>query len=133
MPGLPWVRLDSNIPTHDKILNLLSDPSPKRWQAGLSYVFSLAWSGGNATDGRIPKAALPFVHGTEAAAQLLVQYGLWTPVTGAWEIPNYAERQELEVITAGKQAARRLAALKANCVRHHGLDCHCWKREADVR
>lgn len=125
--GLPWVRLDANISTHDKILNLLSDPSPKRWQAGLSYVFSFAWSGGHGTDGRIPKASLPFVHGSGATADLLVRHRLWTPVTGAWEIPNYMERQELEVISAGKRAARTTAARKANCERWHGKQCGCWR------
>src|SRR5437868_7186513 len=60
--SLPWVRLDSNIASHDKILALLSDPSPKRWQAAASYMFALGWSGDHGTDGRIPQAALPFVH-----------------------------------------------------------------------
>jgi hypothetical protein len=131
--ALPWVRLDTNIPSHDKVLNLLSDPSPKRWQAGLNFVFSFAWSGGHGTDGRIPKAALPFIHANEQTAKLLVQYGLWTPATGAWEIPNYLERQELEVVSAGKRAARTAAALKANCVRHHGKDCGCWRQEGGLR
>lgn len=125
--GLPWVRLDTSIPAHDKILDLLDDPSPKRWQAGLSYVFSLAWSAAQGTDGRIPRSALPFVHGSAAAAELLVVHRLWTPATGAWQIPNYTERQEMEAVTAGKRANRHVAAMKANCVRHHGPDCLCWK------
>ncbi len=50
--GLPWVRLDSNIASHDKILHLLSDPSPKRWQAAASYMFAMAWSGGQGCTAR---------------------------------------------------------------------------------
>lgn len=125
--GLPWVRFDVNMPTHDKVLNLLSDPSPKRWQAMSSYAFSIMWSGGHGTDGRIPRAALPFVHGNEATARLLVKYGLWTEMTAAWQIKNFDQRQELDVIAEAKEAGRRAAGRKAACIRHHGPDCHCWK------
>lgn len=121
--SLPWVRLDSNIASHDKILALLSDPSPKRWQAAASYMFALGWSGDHGTDGRIPAAALPFVHGTATTARLLVKYGLWAEKTAAWEIRNFAIRQELSVVTAGKIEMRRAAAEKANCKRWHGADC----------
>ena len=56
--GLPWVRLDANIATHDKILNLLSDPSKHKWQAIASYMFALGWSGGHGTDGEITKIGI---------------------------------------------------------------------------
>jgi hypothetical protein len=39
--ALPWVRLDTGI----KIVHLMLDPSPKRYQTAASYMFSLAWSG----------------------------------------------------------------------------------------
>lgn len=125
--ALPWVRLDSNIPTHDKILELLSDPSPKRWQATTCYMFSLAWSGGHGTDGLIPKVALQTIHGNAAVAALLMKYGLWHPVPNGYQIPNYMVRQELEIITEAKRIAQRKGALKANCRRFHGPDCGCWR------
>lgn len=125
--ALPWVRMDTNIPSHDKILRLISDPSPKRWQAVASYMFSFAWSGGAGTDGHIVSAALPFVHGTTATARLLVKYGLWDEVSDGYQIHNFADRQELEVVTASKRAAQRAGALKANCRRFHGPECGCWK------
>lgn len=128
--GLPWVRMDVNMPTHDKVLNLLSDPSPKRWQAMASYAFSIMWSGGHGTDGRIPRSALPFVHGSEATARLLVKHGLWLEQTAAWQIKNFDQRQELDVISEAKEAGRRAAGRKAACIRHHGPDCHCWKAGA---
>jgi hypothetical protein len=121
------VRLDSNIPSHDKILRLLSDPSPKRWQACTSCMFAFAWSGGQGTDGLIPTAALPFVHGTLATAALLVKYDLWSPVPGGWAIRNFSVRQELLIVTESKRAAQRAGALKGNCIRHHGPDCGCWR------
>jgi FAD/FMN-containing dehydrogenase len=124
---LPWVRLDSNIASHDKILHLLSDPSPKRWQAASSYMFSLAWSGGQGTDGHIPTAALAFVHGTQQTARLLVKYRLWEEATAGFQIRNYDQRQELLIVSESKRAAQRAGALKGNCIRHHGPDCGCWR------
>ncbi len=124
---LPWVRLDANIAAHDKILNLLADPSPKRWQAAASYMFALGWSGGSGTDGFIPRNALVMVHGTPATARLLEKYHLWGEAPLGWRIHNYAERQELELVTANKRAAQRLGAIKGNCERWHGKECGCWK------
>lgn len=127
--SLPWFRMDSNVASHDKILALLSDPSPKRWQAFASWVCASGWSVGHATDGRIPTVALPFVHGTPATARLLVKYRLWDEAATGWQIVNFAERQQLDVVTAGKNAARRAASEKANCTRHHPPGCwqgdHC--------
>lgn len=130
--GLPWVRLDSGIPHHDKILALLSDPSPKRWQACTSYMFSLAWSGGAGTDGAIPAAVLPAIHATSATARLLVKHRLWEEKGSGYVIRNFDSRQEMAVVAEAKQAARRASALKANCIRHHGPKCGCWKGDLDA-
>lgn len=121
--SLPWFRMDSHIGSHDKTLSLVSDPSPKRWQAFTSYVCAIGWAVDHGTDGRILPVALPFVHGNTTTARLLVKHRLWKETSNGWEIVNFAERQQLDVVTAGKQEARRVAAVKANCVRHHGKDC----------
>lgn len=127
--ALPWVRLDSHIGSHDKILALLSDTHPKKWQAAFSYVCALGWSGDQGTDGRIPVAALPFIHATKQTARLLVidrGYGpLWREDKLGWQIVNFAERQELSIITAGKREASRVAGMKGACVRYHKPGC--WK------
>jgi hypothetical protein len=128
--GLPWVRLDTGIASHDKTLALLNDPSPKRWQAMSSYMFGLGWSGEHGTDGRIPATALPFIHGTKVTAALLVKHGFWEVAPGGWQIRNYLSRQELAVVTAAKKEAQRVGALKANCNRWHGADCTCWQDRA---
>lgn len=125
--ALPWVRLDSNIAAHDKILHLLSDPSPKKWQAVASYMFALGWAGGAGTDGHVPTAALSVVHGTAFTARLLVKYHLWDEAAAGYQIHNYENRQELEIVSEAKRAAQRAGALKANCRRFHGKDCGCWK------
>lgn len=123
--ALPWVRLDSHIASHDKVLSLVNDPSPKRWQAAFSYVCALGWSGDQGTDGYIPRFALPFVHGTTTTARLLVTYRLWEEGVAGWQIVNFLERQEMAAVTAGKRESRRIAAEKANCARWHGPKC--WK------
>lgn len=129
--ALPWVRLDSNIAAHDKILHLLSDPSAKKWQAAASYMFSLGWTGGTGNDGKVPTAALPMVHGNPATARLLVKHGLWEEDVNGWRIRNYLVRQELAVVSAGKRAAQRKAAMKTNCERYHGKDCGCWREDGE--
>lgn len=125
--GLPWVRLDANVSTHDKFLALIVDPSPKRWQAISSYFFALGWSGGQGTDGRVPLYALTMVHGTKGTAELLVKYELWDKDGTGWSIRNYDLRQELDVVTEAKRRAQSLGGKKARCRENHGPDCGCWK------
>lgn len=125
--SLPWVRLDTGIASHDKILALLADPSPKRWQAAFSYVSSLAWSGDHGTDGRVKAAALPFVHGSKATAALLAKYDLWDVTDDGWQIRNYLARQQSSLIGEEIRAAQQTGSKKGNCVRWHGKDCGCWR------
>lgn len=127
--GLPWVRLDTNVGQHDKILALIHDPSPKRWQALSSYFCAIAWSGGQGTDGKIPDYALNSVHGTHVTARLLVVYRLWSEGITGWEITNYASRQELDSIAEAKRASRSVSGRKAACERWHGKQCGCWRTE----
>lgn len=120
--SLPWVRLDANIGTHDKILALLNEKEGAK--AFVLYVCALGYAGGHATDGLIPKYALPVLHGSPRLATLLVNHRLWEYQDAeTYRIRNYEQRQELAAITE----AKRLAALKANCVRWHSKDCGCWK------
>ena len=121
--SLPWFRLDTNIVSHNQILALLSDPSPKRWQAAFSYPCAIGWSVDHGTDGHVPPIALPFVHGSTVTARLLVTYRLWREAQTGWEIVNFAERQQLDIVTAGKQEAARVASEKANCTRWHRQPC----------
>lgn len=132
--SLPWVRLDSNIASHDKMLALLSDPSTVRWQAAASYMFALGWCGSHGTDGRVPSHALLFVHGSQKTARLLVKYRLWEEASGGFQVVNYAARQQTNAITEATKAAQSQGARKANCKRHHGDTCwrgdRCSRSEA---
>jgi hypothetical protein len=121
------VRLDAHIATHDKMLALINDPSPKRWQAAASYMFALGWAGGHGTDGRIPAYALGSVHGNPTTARLLVKHGLWVEQTAAWQIKNFDHRQELAVVAEAKRAAQSLGGRKSRCIANHGKDCGCWR------
>lgn len=97
---LPWVRVDTNLPTHEKILGLAS-LGQKGLAAAFVYVCSITYAGGHDTSGFIAKAALPFVHGTPAMARLLVEARLWVPVDGGWQIKNWGDRN---VVGAAQQA-----------------------------
>lgn len=125
--SLPWVRLDANIASHDKTLAAMGQRGGKSAMA--VYCFGLAWSGGHSTDGHIPRAALPMLHGTPADALILERVGLWDadPDGNGWWIHNYAQRQELALVTELKRRSQRLAALRTNCIRWHGPDCGCWQ------
>lgn len=127
--SLPWVRLDSNIYTHDKTLAVLGERDGHR--AMLLYVFSLAYAGGHATDGFIPRAAIGVLNGTQKQAVMLVEARLWEHAEGGYRIHNWEHRQELTVMTEAKRQAKRIGGLKASCQRHHGPDCGCWKAAAD--
>jgi hypothetical protein len=129
--GLPWVRLDANIGTHDKVLDLLDQKDGCK--AFVLYVCSLGYAGGHSTDGRIPKSALAINHGTDRLARMLVDARLWEydPVepAKAFRIRNYELRQELGFVSDAKRSAARTAGRKGACIRHHGPDCHCWKND----
>jgi hypothetical protein len=128
--GLPWVRLDTGIASHDKVLTLLQHRNGRG--TAFVYVCSLAYSGLNGTDGRVPFAALPFIHGTKRDAEALVDVRLWRPARDGWEIVNYAQRQQTAAVSSSIKAGQRLGALKANCVRWHGGECGCWKAAASA-
>lgn len=124
--ALPWARTDTNIATHDKILSLAHDPSPKRWQALSSYLVAYPWSVGQGTDGSIPAYALPTVFGTPATARLLVKHRLWVEETASWRIVNFDKRQPSAQIAAEALEEKKRAGAKGNCVRWHGANC--WQK-----
>lgn len=126
--ALPWVRLDSNIAAHDKILALLGEkPEALAYRSAFSYVCSLGYAAMHGTDGMIPFSALPFIHGNKRTAGLLVAHYLWTPDRLGWQIHNYDKRQQLAATQKAILNARRVGAAKGNCVRWHGENCGCWE------
>ena len=126
--GLPWVRLDTNIASHDKILDLIGRRNGRA--IAFSYICCLAYSGANETDGRIPRTALGFVHATKSEMETLVEVGLLEPVPTGWQVVNYGERQQLRAFTEDIRTAQSVGGAKGNCLRHHGPDCGCWRKKA---
>lgn len=126
---LPWVRLDTNLAQHDKILGVVSE-KPQGYQAAFSYVCGLGYAGAHGTDGLIPFNALPFIHATKRTAELLVQHHLWEPTPLGWQIRNFESRQQSSATTRAIKNAQRAGALKANCLRWHGAKCQCWEATA---
>lgn len=116
--GLPWVRLDTQLPSNPKILHLVAR---KQYAAAFAYVCSLAYAGMHGTNGYIPEAALPFIHATKAIANQLVAVELWVPAPGGWDINDWDEfqisdeaaRKRRERAQKGGQAKAQKAAEKA--------------------
>lgn len=128
--SLPWVRLDSNIASHEKITRMLHTEPVKGYRAAFVYCCSLGHCGGHGTDGLIDFTSLPFIHARKMDAEMLVRFELWTPDPLGWRLKNWALRQELSVISDMRKEAQAKGARKANCKRWHGPDCGCWEQAA---
>ena len=111
--GLPWVRLDTNFAQNPKILYLIED---KRHRAIVTYVAGLGYAGAQGTDGFLPSAALPVIHGTRTDAKHLVDVGLWLESLGGWEINDWNEHQQSSEETQLRKKKARDAAM----ARWHG-------------
>lgn len=107
--ALPWVRLDTGLPDHPKMLALLGG---KKHRAAVAYMFGLAYSGRHELDGFIPEAALPFIHATKADALALCEVGFWHARQGGYEINDWADYQPSSDETAKRKESARLAAMK---------------------
>lgn len=123
---LPWIRLDSTFPTHDKVLDLLLQGAAGR-SAGFVYVCSLAHCGAQGTDGLVTFASMPVIHCRKRDAELLVDVALWKPHPLGWEIPNWLERQQSAAKSEAIVRGKRKAGVMGNCIRWHGADCGCWR------
>lgn len=126
MSGLPWIRFDTTLPDHPKILTLLGLKDGHR--SAFVFCCSLAYAGRHGTDGFIPAAALARINGRKQDAANLVAVGLWDPDDdGGWHVHDYAEYQQTSEVTEAVREKRRKASRKGNCVRHHGDGCLCYK------
>jgi hypothetical protein len=89
---LPWVRLDTAFPYNQKLLAMLRCKDGHR--AAFVYLCGLSISGGQGSDGFISVESLPFCHGRQADATLLVEFGFWIPQPGGWLINGWDEFQQ---------------------------------------
>lgn len=125
--SLPWVRLDTALPDHPKMLALVDGYKDGRASAFV-FVCSMAYAGRHGTDGYIPRAALPRIGGRNVDADRLVEVGLWhKDGANGWVIHGWAEYQPSTDETQERKRRIQESSRKANCVRWHGPDCGCWK------
>lgn len=124
--GLPWYRRDVDWYQHPKVLELLS--MRDGFRAAIVWDASIAYAVRNATDGVIRVAVLPTIHGRRVDADRLVKVGLWEEHPDGYLVHNFAHYQQTSQVTAEIRAAKQRAAIKGNCVRHHGPACGCWAR-----
>lgn len=127
--ALPWVRLDTGLPDHPKILALID---ARKHRAALAYVFGLAYCGRHETDGFIPRAALPFLHASTTDANALVEARLWQHAEGGYQVKDWAEYQPTSEVSRRRLDDLKRAARKGGCVKNHGPGCECWKDERTV-
>jgi hypothetical protein len=123
--SLPWFRVDTSLASHDKVLALLDDPAPAsaKYRALFSYVCAIGWSVDSETDGRIPRSALIYMHGTPVTARLLVKYDLWHEEPPGFLIHNFADRQPTASSSRALRDIRKIAGARSACLRWHGPAC----------
>jgi len=99
---LPWVRLDTSMPDHPKVIDLC-DTGDAGIAAAFVWVCSLAYAGKHGTDGFIPRGVLGRLNGKPKHAQMLVSHRLWDelPPKG-WQIHGWEEYQMLNATYEAK-------------------------------
>lgn len=114
--SLPWVRLDTALPSNPKVLALVGQRDGHRALA--VYVCSLAYSGAHGTDGFIAGHVLPVIHGRKVEAERLVENSFWIPQPGGWLINGWHEKQ----VSSEEHEKRRKRAQAAAAVRWGAKD-----------
>jgi hypothetical protein len=109
---LPWIRLDTAMPDHPKIIELVDHHGDAGMAAAFVWVCSLAYSGKHGTDGFLTKNVLARLNGKVKHARLLTEVGLWKDEGIGWTINGWAEYQESNEETQKRSERGRLAALK---------------------
>lgn len=111
MANLNWVRVDTNLHSNHKTLELLSQRGGEH--ALCVWVFGLGYCGGQGNSGFIPAAALGLMHGRKRDADLLVEVGLWETVVGGWQIHDWADYQPSDAESnARSEKAKKAAAAR---------------------
>lgn len=106
--ALNWVRIDAALASNHKVLALLSEKGGDH--ALCVYIFALGHSGRQGTNGFIPEIALGLIHGRKRDADLLVQVGMWRPIPGGYEVPDWEEYQPSSEEARKRSEKAKLAA-----------------------
>lgn len=110
--SLPWIRLDTALPDHPKILALIDGHKEGRASAFV-HICAMAYAGRHGTDGFVPREALSRINGRTADAERLCQAGLWKDIGGGWLINGWDEYQASDQSTKERsERARKAAAIR---------------------
>lgn len=120
--ALPWVRLDTALPDHPKVLALI-DGHKEGKATAFVYICGMAYSGKHETAGFIPKEALARINGRAADAARLVEVGLWELHTGGWQINSWDEYQ-IANDEAKARRGRAKAAAEVRWAKEKGRPAH---------
>lgn len=129
--GLPWIRFDTTLPDHPKMLELLGMRDGHR--SAFVFCCALAYAGKHGTDGFIPQAALNRINGRKQDAVNLVAVGLFDSGDKGWWCHGYDEYQQVSTTTEQIKASQKDGSVKGNCRRWHGEDCGCWRDKVNLR
>lgn len=107
--SLPWIRLDTALPDHPKILALVDGHKEGRATAFV-HICAMAYAGRHGTDGFVPREALSRINGRTSDADRLCAVGLWNEITGGWEINGWRDYQASDASTQQRSERARKAA-----------------------
>lgn len=104
-----WIRLDTTMPDHPKVLALLEHRNGHR--AAFVWVGAMCYTGRHGTDGYIPAKALGLIAGRQVDMALLVTAGLLDVAPGGWLVHGWNKYQPSDAETQarskrGQEAAR---------------------------
>ena len=107
--SLPWIRLDTALPDHPKILALVDGHKEGRASAFV-HICAMAYAGRHGTDGFIPREALSRINGRSSDADRLCEAGLWHKEDGGWTINGWTEYQASDASTQERSERAKKAA-----------------------
>jgi hypothetical protein len=108
MAKLTWFRVDCDIRNNPKISEILRQYSGE--SALILFLFSIGYTTAEGTGGFIPAGMLRALHGTNARARLLVEFGFWEVVPGGWDVHDYADYQPLDAAAKARSQKAKAAA-----------------------
>lgn len=111
--ALQWIRLDTSVFDHPKMLELLD---ARAHRAINLHLFGMTYTGKHGLDGFVPRTTLRIIGATPADAKRLVDAGLWHPEPTGWSINGWDEYQ----ISNDETKARKSKARAAAIARWHG-------------
>lgn len=118
---MPWAKLDDHFHDNPKVRRAWRSSNAA---VGL-HVMALTYSAAHLLDGRVEPEfvadQMPAVRQQEAAAQALIDAGLWLPTKDGWEIKDYLaynpSRADVEAKRAARAAAGRAGGLASGVSR----------------